>query len=139
MAGLSLRYLFRQHHWIYQVFAANTELGKTLFSAGIFQGFIKYLRDHTVDNGNNDPPLIYLRYLKPVQTGYPDNDDSQFIRKHVPKVETSLLVSYPGFVSPHLAAEKVYLRDFFFLSLYGFSDGLSRMRRFEQAIQDLWR
>ena len=114
MTGLSLRYLFQQQHWVYQVFAANTDLGKTLFSAGIFQGFVKHLRDISVKNGKSDP-TIFLRYLKPVQTGYPENDDGQFIRKHVPKVETSLFVSYPGFVSPHLAAEKVVSR--FFLSI----------------------
>lgn len=53
-------------HPIYTVWAANTSLGKTLVSAGLSTSFL------------SSPHRKFL-YLKPVQTGFPDDSDSRFV------------------------------------------------------------
>ncbi|XP_055823033.1 bifunctional dethiobiotin synthetase/7,8-diamino-pelargonic acid aminotransferase, mitochondrial [Solanum dulcamara] len=53
-------------HPIYTIWAANTSLGKTLVSAGLSTSFL------------SSPHRKFL-YLKPVQTGFPDDSDSRFV------------------------------------------------------------
>ncbi|CAN4084271.1 unnamed protein product [Withania somnifera] len=53
-------------HPIYTIWAANTSLGKTLVSAGLSTSFI------------SSPDRKFL-YLKPLQTGFPDDSDSRFV------------------------------------------------------------
>jgi dethiobiotin synthetase len=108
MRELSLKYLFQKEHWIYQLFSAGTGLGKTVFSAGIFQGFLKYAATHEPLMGRKQA----LRYIKPVQTGHPEDDDSRWVQNHVPSAETLTLVEYVKAVSPHLAAEYVCMFNF---------------------------
>ncbi|RAL50843.1 hypothetical protein DM860_015990 [Cuscuta australis] len=54
-------------HPIYTVWAANTSLGKTLVSAGLSISFL---------SGVSGRKFIYL---KPVQTGFPQDSDSRFV------------------------------------------------------------
>ncbi|KAI0563165.1 Dethiobiotin synthase [Gracilaria domingensis] len=70
-----------------QIWGANTGVGKTVFSAGLLRVA-------------GSPSL----YLKPVQTGYPTDDDSGAVRRHASKINTLTLYSYEKPVSPDLAA-----------------------------------
>ncbi|RIA90202.1 pyridoxal phosphate-dependent transferase [Glomus cerebriforme] len=86
---------------IYQIFASNTNLGKTIFSTGLIRSSIS--KSH-----NNK----YNYYLKPIQTGYPKDDDSNFVKTYIPKViffenliKFKTLFKYEKPVSPHLAAD----------------------------------
>ncbi|KAJ0031311.1 hypothetical protein Pint_14194 [Pistacia integerrima] len=79
----SLRLLHRRHshhystsqplhlplaHPIFQIWSANTSLGKTLVSAGLSSSFL-------LSSSSNKKFL----YLKPVQTGFPADSDSRFL------------------------------------------------------------
>ncbi|KAL7138072.1 hypothetical protein ABFS83_10G137900 [Erythranthe nasuta] len=61
-------------HPIYTIWASNTSLGKTLVSAGLSMSFIS-------PSPSSAAPLPKKRfvYLKPVQTGFPDDSDSRFV------------------------------------------------------------
>lgn len=54
-------------HPIYTIWASNTSLGKTLVSAGLSISFL-----------SSTHPKKFI-YLKPVQTGFPDDSDSRFV------------------------------------------------------------
>ncbi|KAL8223014.1 hypothetical protein R6Q57_020413 [Mikania cordata] len=62
-------------HPIYTVWAANTGLGKTLVSAGIAASSIL-----------SSPPHSKLIYIKPLQTGFPEDSDSDFIYRKIPLI-----------------------------------------------------
>ncbi|KAL3613916.1 Bifunctional dethiobiotin synthetase/7,8-diamino-pelargonic acid aminotransferase, mitochondrial [Castilleja foliolosa] len=53
-------------HPIYTIWASNTSLGKTLVSAGLSMSFISSSKKKFL-------------YLKPIQTGFPDDSDSRFV------------------------------------------------------------
>ncbi|KAL6525441.1 Bifunctional dethiobiotin synthetase/7,8-diamino-pelargonic acid aminotransferase, mitochondrial [Orobanche hederae] len=59
-------------HPIFTIWASNTSLGKTLVSAGLSMSFLS-------------PAAPFTRkkflYLKPIQTGFPDESDSRFVYK----------------------------------------------------------
>ncbi|GFQ01905.1 bifunctional dethiobiotin synthetase/7 8-diamino-pelargonic acid aminotransferase mitochondrial [Phtheirospermum japonicum] len=57
-------------HPIYTIWASNTSLGKTLVSAGLSMSFL-----------SSSAPLTKKKflYLKPIQTGFPDDSDSRFV------------------------------------------------------------
>lgn len=57
-------------HPIYTIWAANTSLGKTLVSAGLS---IAFLSSSSTTNAKK------FLYLKPVQTGFPEDSDSRFV------------------------------------------------------------
>ncbi|KAF9584062.1 hypothetical protein BGW38_007708 [Lunasporangiospora selenospora] len=80
----------------YQVFAANTNVGKTIFSAGL-------VRAAAALSIGADKKRTKAFYLKPVQTGYPVDCDARHVKKYAPLVETSRLYAYPDPVSPHIA------------------------------------
>eukprot|EP00178_Gracilaria_changii_P000994 TRINITY_DN1135_c0_g1_i1.p1 TRINITY_DN1135_c0_g1~~TRINITY_DN1135_c0_g1_i1.p1 ORF type:complete len:760 (-),score=101.80 TRINITY_DN1135_c0_g1_i1:3257-5536(-) len=75
------------HPLTLQLWGANTGVGKTVFSAGLLRA---------ADSAS--------LYLKPVQTGYPADDDSAAVHKHASKANTFTLYSYEKPVSPDLAA-----------------------------------
>jgi len=52
----------------FQVWGANTNVGKTIISAGIISQLVK-----------RAAPCLYL---KPIQTGYPPDDDASFVLRH---------------------------------------------------------
>ncbi|XP_044462822.1 bifunctional dethiobiotin synthetase/7,8-diamino-pelargonic acid aminotransferase, mitochondrial-like isoform X2 [Mangifera indica] len=55
-------------HPIFQIWSANTSLGKTLVSAGLSSSFL-------LSSSSNKKFL----YLKPIQTGFPSDSDSRFV------------------------------------------------------------
>ncbi|CAN8106515.1 unnamed protein product [Discula destructiva] len=77
----------------YQVFGANTDVGKTIFTTLLCHGASRLWTDRAVT------------FLKPVSTG-PDNDsDSKHVRNFARDVVTATLFEYDIPVSPHIAAQ----------------------------------
>ncbi|XP_021755387.1 bifunctional dethiobiotin synthetase/7,8-diamino-pelargonic acid aminotransferase, mitochondrial-like [Chenopodium quinoa] len=62
---------FPLSHPIYTIWAANTNLGKTLISAGIASSVLE----------SQNPSQFH--YIKPVQTGFPSDSDSRFVFNRV--------------------------------------------------------
>ncbi len=75
----------------YYVMAANTEIGKTVFSTGISLVAVK--------------EGLKLLYVKPVQTGFPLDSDSSFVKNYNPSdlVITKTIFSMSNPISPHRA------------------------------------
>lgn len=75
----------------YYVMAANTDVGKTIFSCGITMTAVKN--------------ALRLLYIKPIQTGFPLDSDSSFIKIYNPSdlVSTKTIFSLSNPVSPHRA------------------------------------
>eukprot|EP00890_Picochlorum_soloecismus_P005958 jgi/Picsp_1/6363/NSC_03712-R1_adenosylmethionine-8-amino-7-oxononanoate aminotransferase-like protein len=87
------------------VWGANTDVGKTLISAGVL------LRASTllgVGAERNDSSSNSCFYIKPVQTGYPESSDESLVRNVLKwyghGLESTTLLGYKEAVSPHLAA-----------------------------------
>ncbi|KAG0265394.1 hypothetical protein BG011_004779 [Mortierella polycephala] len=80
----------------YQVFAANTNVGKTIFSTGL-------VRAAAALSIGADKKKQKAFYLKPVQTGYPVDSDARHVKAYAPLVQTSQLYAYKDPVSPHIA------------------------------------
>jgi dethiobiotin synthetase/adenosylmethionine--8-amino-7-oxononanoate aminotransferase len=53
----------------YQIFAANTNVGKTIFATGLCRAAAIVAKEKNRD----------VVYLKPVQTGYPVDSDERFV------------------------------------------------------------
>ncbi|KAF9204845.1 hypothetical protein BGZ49_004800 [Haplosporangium sp. Z 27] len=83
----------------YQVFAANTNVGKTILSTGL-------VRAAAALSIGADKKKTKAFYLKPVQTGYPVDSDARHVKTYAPLVETSQLYAYPDPVSPHIATNE---------------------------------
>ncbi|CAN8071927.1 unnamed protein product [Agarophyton chilense] len=77
----------KAHPLTMQLWGANTGVGKTVLSAGLLRA-------------TASPSL----YIKPVQTGYPADDDSATVLQHASQAHTLTLYSYEAPVSPDLAA-----------------------------------
>jgi bifunctional dethiobiotin synthetase / adenosylmethionine---8-amino-7-oxononanoate aminotransferase len=75
----------------YYVMAANTEIGKTVFSTGISMASVR--------------EGLKLLYIKPVQTGFPLDSDSSFVKNYNPSdfVLTKTIFSMSNPISPHRA------------------------------------
>ncbi|CAN0217250.1 unnamed protein product, partial [Discosporangium mesarthrocarpum] len=73
-----------------QVYGANTEVGKTVISAGLCRA--------ATSQG------FQASYIKPVQTG--DVSDAVFVSRHAPTCRTKSLFNFTDPVSPHLAAAR---------------------------------
>lgn len=86
--GASLYRNFR----VYQVFGANTNVGKTIFSTLLTRA----ARQH------NDSRTWYL---KPVSTGPLDEADVSHIQRYAPGVKTQNFYQFEDPISPHLAAQ----------------------------------
>ncbi|KAG9148741.1 hypothetical protein Leryth_013422 [Lithospermum erythrorhizon] len=63
-------------HPIYTIWASNTSLGKTLVSAGLSISFLISPNQISPNNNNRRKKFVYL---KPVQTGFPDDSDSRCV------------------------------------------------------------
>ncbi|KAI9320392.1 hypothetical protein BX666DRAFT_2080705 [Dichotomocladium elegans] len=79
----------------YQIVAANTNVGKTILSAGLCRAAAKVAEAQDRD----------VFYLKPVQTGYPVDSDARHVRMYS-DVHADTLYTYPDPVSPHIATDK---------------------------------
>lgn len=78
---------------VFQVFGANTDVGKTVVSAGLLRAAAA------------GPPRRQATYIKPLQTG--DVHDGTFVQRYAPKeVRCHTLYSWSTPISPHLAAAK---------------------------------
>lgn len=93
---------------IYQIFATNTNIGKTIFSAGLCRATTS---KYYIKKRNNK-----VFYLKPVQTGFPLDNDERFVSmfNDGKNFEGKNLFKYEMAVSPHLACDKVILFSFSF-------------------------
>lgn len=74
---------------VFQVWGSNTAVGKTVFSAALL---------HAIDL----PSL----YLKPVQSGYPQDDDAAIVKNNTTRVQPITLFTFSDPTSPDLAAQK---------------------------------
>ncbi|KAG0044167.1 hypothetical protein BGZ83_010587 [Gryganskiella cystojenkinii] len=83
----------------YQVFAANTNVGKTILSTGL----VRAAASLSIGAEKQKKKAFYL---KPVQTGYPVDCDARHVKTFAPLVETSRLYAYPDPVSPHIATNE---------------------------------
>ncbi|KAG0003207.1 hypothetical protein BGZ80_010704 [Entomortierella chlamydospora] len=83
----------------YQVFAANTNVGKTILSTGL-------VRAAAALSIGADKKKTKAIYVKPVQTGYPVDCDARHVKTYAPLVETNRLYAYPDPVSPHIATNE---------------------------------
>ncbi|KAI9496590.1 hypothetical protein BDB00DRAFT_807931 [Zychaea mexicana] len=81
----------------YQIFAANTDVGKTILATGLCRAAAL-----TAKQKNRD-----VFYLKPVQTGYPVDSDERHVKTYSSGVvQTETLYKYADPVSPHIATDK---------------------------------
>ncbi|KAG7381887.1 hypothetical protein PHYPSEUDO_005503 [Phytophthora pseudosyringae] len=93
---------------VFQVFGSNTDIGKTIVSAGICRSAAAF----AAGSGGR------VEYIKPLQTGTDDDipgsfpGDASFVEKHAllqhqkqAALECSTLFSWKNPVSPHLAAQ----------------------------------
>ncbi|KAI8074706.1 adenosylmethionine-8-amino-7-oxononanoate transaminase [Gongronella butleri] len=81
----------------YQLFAANTNVGKTIFATGLCRAAALMAA-----NNNHD-----VHYLKPVQTGFPVDSDERHVKTfNSPLLRTHTEFAYPDPVSPHIATDK---------------------------------
>ncbi|EFE40511.1 hypothetical protein TRV_04743 [Trichophyton verrucosum HKI 0517] len=78
----------------YQVYAANTDIGKTVVSAVLFNAIPAY----------RPWASSKLRFLKPVSAGPAAEADDRHISRFTKGVTTACLYGYDRPVSPHLAA-----------------------------------
>ncbi|KAL9442451.1 hypothetical protein AB3S75_020875 [Citrus x aurantiifolia] len=89
-------------HPTYQIWSANTSLGKTLVSAGLSSSFLL----SPASSANKK-----FVYLKPIQTGYPHDSDSRFLFTKLPslslrrKFPSSLILSNSILFSSLFAAK----------------------------------
>lgn len=77
---------------IYQVYGANTDVGKTVFSTVACRAATKFW------------PNERTTFLKPVSTGPQDEADDRHIQKFAPNAVNKTLFQWSIAASPHLAA-----------------------------------
>ncbi|CEG65135.1 hypothetical protein RMATCC62417_01987 [Rhizopus microsporus] len=82
----------------YQIFAANTNVGKTIFATGLCRAAAIM-----AEQNNRD-----VFYVKPVQTGFPIDSDERHVKTYNKSslLKTNTLYTYPDPVSPHIATDK---------------------------------
>ncbi|KAF8328123.1 pyridoxal phosphate-dependent transferase [Cantharellus anzutake] len=100
---------------IYQLFGANTDVGKTIFATALVRGAaarIKHLESEA-PNPEIAPSGVY--YLKPCSTGPPDEADDRHVKRfsgpHHSSIYTSCLYQLQDPVSPHLAVKMANARQ----------------------------
>ncbi|MES2616126.1 MAG: aminotransferase class III-fold pyridoxal phosphate-dependent enzyme [Bdellovibrionota bacterium] len=73
----------------YYVFGANTDIGKTVFSAGLSRVFTQN--------------SFKTKYIKPIQTGYPTHCDATFVSTYAKStlLEVKTFYTSPEAISPH--------------------------------------
>ncbi|KAL2128451.1 hypothetical protein VTI74DRAFT_9177 [Chaetomium olivicolor] len=77
---------------VYQIYGANTDVGKTILSTILCKAARGLWRSEETT------------YLKPVSTGAPDAADDRHIQRFAPEVINKALLQYDLAVSPHIAA-----------------------------------
>ncbi|KAK3346908.1 pyridoxal phosphate-dependent transferase [Lasiosphaeria hispida] len=77
---------------VYQVYGANTDVGKTIFSTLLCKAATRFW-----DNEQT-------AFLKPVSTGSLDEADDRHVQRFAPEVTNKTLFQYDLAVSPHTAA-----------------------------------
>ncbi|KAJ3130020.1 hypothetical protein HK098_006732 [Nowakowskiella sp. JEL0407] len=92
---------------IFQIFGANTGVGKSVFSTSLCRGanllpLLQFEKNSNINSHNADKRTV--NYIKPVQTGYPTDSDSRYVKTHSPQTFTHDIYTYRDPVSPHLAA-----------------------------------
>ncbi|KAI9203841.1 pyridoxal phosphate-dependent transferase [Polychytrium aggregatum] len=75
---------------VYQIFAANTDVGKTICSTALTKSALALNRQ--------------AFYLKPIQTGFPRDSDARHVKMFCSGAETATLYTYNEPASPHLTA-----------------------------------
>ncbi|KAL1921314.1 uncharacterized protein VTP21DRAFT_11030 [Calcarisporiella thermophila] len=85
----------------FQIFAANTNVGKTIASAGLCRAAAS--SGHRAILNAKDAGRSNVYYLKPIQTGYPTDCDASMVTKFAPRTVAKTLYTYPEPVSPHRA------------------------------------
>ncbi|KAI7875381.1 PLP-dependent transferase [Lichtheimia hyalospora FSU 10163] len=90
------RFLPTRAFQAYQIFAANTNVGKTILATGLCRAAAERAKQQDRD--------VY--YMKPVQTGYPQDSDARHVQTYSPNIHTETLFKYPEPVSPHIATDK---------------------------------
>ena len=83
-----------RHLRSYQIYGANTDVGKTVMSAILCKALTRVAPAETV------------WYLKPVSTGPLSQADDRHIKHYSPKAHTRCLFQFDEPVSPHIAAAK---------------------------------
>lgn len=76
----------------YQIYGANTNVGKTIMSAVLCKAFLK------------KSPGEAVHYLKPVSTGPLDEADDRHLSRFSPETKSRCLFQFDEAVSPHIAA-----------------------------------
>ena len=84
-----------RHFRAYQVFGANTDAGKTIFSTIVSRAVRRI------------SPADKLWYLKPVSTGASDDADVLHLNRYGRGITTQNLYQFDDPVSPHLAAQSL--------------------------------
>lgn len=79
----------------FQVYGANTDVGKTIFSTILCNAFRNQRKNEKV------------WYLKPVSTGALQDADDRHVAKFAKGIETECLMQFKEPVSPHLVTAKV--------------------------------
>lgn len=98
MSGKASAALYRNFR-IYQVFGANTDVGKTIFSTLLCRSAKKRSSSQNV------------WYLKPVSTGALTDADKGHLERNAPGVTTQNFYQFDDPVSPHIAAGQTLIHD----------------------------
>jgi dethiobiotin synthetase/adenosylmethionine--8-amino-7-oxononanoate aminotransferase len=88
---MPLGFSLYRHLLTYQVYGANTDVGKTVFSTILCKAFTRKKKTW---------------YLKPVSTGPLEEADNYHVGSFVPQANPSCLFQFEEAISPHLAASK---------------------------------
>ena len=105
----------------YQVYGANTDVGKTIASTILCKALRKqFAKDH-------------VWYLKPVSTGPQSEADDLHISRFAKGVSTKCLFQFDDAVSPHIAARSMSVCSFA-LALALFLSFLTRRRSHHPTI-----
>lgn len=83
----------------YQIYGANTNVGKTIMSTILCRAFAKKF------------PNESMWYLKPVSTGPLDEADDRHLARFSPGTKTHCLYQFDEAVSPHIAARKAKVKS----------------------------
>lgn len=96
----------------FQIYGANTDVGKTIFSTILGKAFWKQRKGEKV------------WYLKPVSTGAVEDADDRHVAKFAKEIETECLMQFEEPVSPHLVTAKVSVVVFKLIMAVNFAKGV---------------
>ncbi|KAI9140832.1 pyridoxal phosphate-dependent transferase [Paraphysoderma sedebokerense] len=95
LLNLKLQFLFSKDFNLFQVLGANTNVGKTIISTLLVRGALK----QSQSSGGS------VHYIKPIQTGYPEDSDARHVQTFASEALTKTLYTYKDPLSPHLCAK----------------------------------